>query len=395
MWAAVSKLCPARYLVLSLLSLVVSLNLSHPVHASTSVVINEFMAHPSAGNDWVELYNSSTDQVDLNGWKLVDSTSTMKTLTETIYPNSTLVIYVSNRLNNSGDTITLQDPTGTTIDSYAYSSDPGIDVSITRTPDGGTWQASPQTPSPSTSDPTPTPTPTPSPSPSPTTSSKSSFVISQIPQSLNSSEAVSAKVDLFLPKNPNTTFYLKGAFVKPGSTNYFGLTKAGSSWIKNSSSYSSQRQITTDGSGYWSGSLEVKVDAEDSGFTGSGNYIFKVGRYSDAGSGPTWSNEVEVSVEYIGGGEGGEYNQDSETTSLPSPTTFTAGSISKSKVKSFASPNLPLSQATVAGLATNSTKDQPPTQIASFLKPNWYLISGGFLVFLLGLGSVVYLWKRK
>ena len=103
-------------------------------------------------------------------------------------------------------------------------------------------------------------------------------------------------LDLNLSSNPITTFYLKGAFKKSESSNYFGHTKVGSSWIKNGSPYQDQYKITTDSSGKWSGIIEVQPDVLDSGYEGSGDYIFKVGRYTSSGSGPTWSNESNIKI---------------------------------------------------------------------------------------------------
>jgi len=104
----------------------------------------------------------------------------------TINSNGFANFDVSNRLNNGGDSVYLKDSTGTTLDSYTYSSDPGIDYSLGRQPDGGSWitlsnssqgasnggssPAPTTTPTPlPTSTPTPTPTKTPTPTPTPKT----------------------------------------------------------------------------------------------------------------------------------------------------------------------------------------------------------------------------------
>lgn len=135
-----------------------------------------------------------------------------------------------------------------------------------------------------------------SPSPSPSSSTTSSFTLSNIPSEINSDQTFKSNVNLSLSNYPSTKFYLKGAFKKSDSSNYFGLTKVGSSWIQNGNNYSNQYQITTDSSGNWSGTLELQPDILDSGYDGSGDYIFKVGRYTDSGSGPTWSNEVNIKI---------------------------------------------------------------------------------------------------
>ncbi len=72
------------------------------------------------------------------------------------------------------------------------------------------------------------------------------------------------------------TIYVKGAFYQDGTSNYFGYTKNGDSWVKNGSSTTSQRQVKV---GDWDGNLIVKSDFTDSGFKGEGDYQFKVGFY--------------------------------------------------------------------------------------------------------------------
>lgn len=148
------------------------------------------------------------------------------------------------------------------------------------------------TPSPTTS---PSSTSSPAPSSSSSTSSTSSFIISNIPSKIDSTETFNASVNLSLSSKPNTIFYLKGAFKKQGETNYFGLTKVGNSWIKNNTKYEDQYKITTNGNGIWSGNLEIQPDIFDSGYEGAGEYIFKIGRYSEDGA-LNWSNEVTITI---------------------------------------------------------------------------------------------------
>ena len=113
------------------------------VFAAQNLFINEFLPHPSSGNDWIEIYNPNDAEVSISGYKLNDSTSQIKEITEsTIGPKCFLVLEVSNRLNNSGDSIYLYDKNGTQQDQQSYSTDPGVDTSWSRHPDGGSWQVS-------------------------------------------------------------------------------------------------------------------------------------------------------------------------------------------------------------------------------------------------------------
>ncbi|HNC08036.1 MAG TPA: lamin tail domain-containing protein, partial [Anaerolineales bacterium] len=116
--------------------------------ASTrSIVINEVAwagtgSAPLSSDEWIELYNVGPSPVDLNGWKLKDSTTTIN-LTGVIPAhgyfllekddNTTVsdipadLIYTSMELSNSGETLTLYDATNKVID--------------TANGNGGSWPA--------------------------------------------------------------------------------------------------------------------------------------------------------------------------------------------------------------------------------------------------------------
>lgn len=203
----------------------------------------------------------------------------------------------------------------------------------------------------SVASPTPSSTPIQTPSPTPITNTVSSFTISNIPSQVNSDQSFSISINLSLPNNPNSSFYLKGAFKKSDSSNYFGLTKVSNSWIKNNSAHSNQFPITTDSSGNWSGSLEVKPNTEDSGFNGSGDYIFKVGRYSATGSGPTWGNESNINITLTA-------QTAEETTNIPTSESSQAFGIADS-----APTNKP--QVNLSKSAKNSKIDYPIASVAA------------------------------
>jgi hypothetical protein len=89
------------------------------------------------------------------------------------------------------------------------------------------------------------------------------------------------------------TIYVKGAFNKEGSSNYFGFTKKDNDWIKNSETTSNQKQIIPD---LWDGTLISKSDFSDSGFVGEGDYLYKMGFYYMTGGGSlssvNWSENL-------------------------------------------------------------------------------------------------------
>lgn len=94
--------------------------------------------------------------------------------------------------------------------------------------------------------------------------------------------------------------YIKGAFSLPDSTNYFGYTKKGDEWVKNSITAADQLSVKA---GEWDGRFTVKPDFADTGFKGTGNYNFKVGfyYYSNAGnlSSVNWSNVQTANITFI------------------------------------------------------------------------------------------------
>ncbi|MEK7616958.1 MAG: hypothetical protein AAB414_02805 [Patescibacteria group bacterium] len=283
---------------------------------ASSIKINEFYSEgtSSSNPDWVEIY---TDAVDTSLYQIVDAANNKQDLATSICNGNFCYIDWSNRLNKDGDTIKLElkSSPGQAVDQVIYGSSgdissPGVEQSAGRNSDAtGGWVIflSPTKGSSNNNSTASSPSPSPSSSPSPSTSSSSSstssssssssstFTISNVPSKIDSTEEFKVSVNLSLSNSPNTTLYLKGAFKKKDGSNYFGLTKVGSSWKKNSQTYSDQSKITTNASGGWSGNLEIQPDIFDSGYEGGGDYIFKVGRYTEVGS-LSWSNELTVSI---------------------------------------------------------------------------------------------------
>lgn len=102
-------------------------------------VINEFL--PDGTNEWVELYNSTNQAVNISGWSIDDSLDTGDPFTipadTIINPGQFLVFYILGvPLNDDGDTVRLFDDFGNFIDSMGHGFDPGSD-SIGSSTDGG------------------------------------------------------------------------------------------------------------------------------------------------------------------------------------------------------------------------------------------------------------------
>lgn len=107
------------------------------------VVINEIFADPSPivglpDGEFVEIYNPTTKFFQLNGWQITDGSSTSTLPNYTLAPDSYVILYASSTsgdfslysnklgltsfpgLNNTGETITLLDDNGNTIDAVEY-----------------------------------------------------------------------------------------------------------------------------------------------------------------------------------------------------------------------------------------------------------------------------------
>ena len=163
-----------------------------PSKAYATLYINEFAsdtAGTTADPDWVEIYNSGTDSVDLNNYQLKDAANNTKDLSGSLLSGSFAAFDWSNRLNSSGDIVQLLLLSDSTIvDQVAYGDTSGSTVnapttnqSAGRQSDGGSsWVVFSSTskglsnnsssPAPTaTSIPTPTPTSAPSPSASTST----------------------------------------------------------------------------------------------------------------------------------------------------------------------------------------------------------------------------------
>ena len=135
-----------------------------PVFAS--VIINE--VSPRTNPEWVELYNSDPNPVDLTGWYFKDASGTKKLISnpETFAANTYyLATGYSSWLNNTGqELLYLFNNSDVMVDSLSFE-ETKENTSLARVPDiTGSWLLD-QIPTPLSSNNQPTPTPTPAPSP--------------------------------------------------------------------------------------------------------------------------------------------------------------------------------------------------------------------------------------
>jgi len=94
---------------------------------SNKIQLSELLPDPAgsdATDEWIELYNGDSRNVDLTGWQIVDSSHAFTIKDVTINKSDYALFAVADTgisLNNGGETVQLVDPTGTEIDSITYS----------------------------------------------------------------------------------------------------------------------------------------------------------------------------------------------------------------------------------------------------------------------------------
>jgi endonuclease/exonuclease/phosphatase family metal-dependent hydrolase len=134
-----------------------------PPPGGSSVIVNEILANEpgsGTGGEFVELLNAGTATADLSGWQLRDGTDVRHTFAAgtTLAPGRATVVFASAgsiptgtpaaigsstgtlSLANAGDTVSLRNASGATLDSFTYTSalSSTDGVSMNRNPDGST-----------------------------------------------------------------------------------------------------------------------------------------------------------------------------------------------------------------------------------------------------------------
>jgi hypothetical protein len=158
------------------------------------VVINEFMPNPEgsdgSGNEWVEFYNTGSQEVDLSQHYFDDDNDFdgdigkgIIQLSGVLQAYSLCYLGLSSYLNNDGDVPTLFKEDKSIADSYPYSSSTE-GKSYSRIPDGGDWQSD-QNPSKTEVQcqdlaPLPTSTPTNTNTPAPTSESSATLRVKEV-----------------------------------------------------------------------------------------------------------------------------------------------------------------------------------------------------------------------
>lgn len=197
---------------------------------AAQVIVNEVYPNPDTSEEeWAELWNTSVNSVDLNGWQLWDQLSSpslayqFKTATP-LAAQAFLVVPLHSVLNNSGDGLVLKNPAGQSINTLNYPS----------STKGKSWAKNPNdltaifesdpTPNEVNAAPTPSPTPTPAPSITPTpTPTPSPSTLSPILSEIMACPADSDEwVELANPHN--SSINLNGFKLRDNKAQIFAFT---------------------------------------------------------------------------------------------------------------------------------------------------------------------------
>lgn len=115
---------------------------------TSPVVINEVESNGGTPGDWVEVYNRSTETIDISGWTIVDNNAghtPAPAPAATVLAPGGFFVYEESLLGfglGSGDSATLADASGTVVDSTTWLDH--VDVSWARCADGdGDFRATP------------------------------------------------------------------------------------------------------------------------------------------------------------------------------------------------------------------------------------------------------------
>jgi DNA/RNA endonuclease YhcR with UshA esterase domain len=94
------------------------------VPAFGDMLINEFVADPADGDEWIELYNKTSQEIDIGGWWIEEGSESITTLSGKIGIEGLGRFFIIERpkgnLNNPGDIILLKNSQGLIIDQVAY-----------------------------------------------------------------------------------------------------------------------------------------------------------------------------------------------------------------------------------------------------------------------------------
>lgn len=125
-----------------------------------------------------------------------------------------------------------------------------------------------------------------------------SVSVDAIPVSIDQAQEMETGISLICTGCTSDS-YIRAVFY-PSGTSYFGYTQNNAGeWINAPggaciSYFHIKAGDLVEGS--WSGKLKIKPDTTSSYFTGPGEYLFKIARYTSSCNSPTWSSEKTIAI---------------------------------------------------------------------------------------------------
>jgi hypothetical protein len=119
---------------------------------------------------------------------------------------------------------------------------------------------------------------------------------SNLPSTINIGDEVPITVNLECSGCGDS--YFRGVFYESG-TNYFGVTQNNvGEWIGTSTDKTKYFFVSKNDviNATWSGQLKMKVEFDDTTWSGPKNYFFKIARYTSSNSGANWTGESSVFI---------------------------------------------------------------------------------------------------
>lgn len=106
-------------------------------------------------------------------------------------------------------------------------------------------------------------------------------------------------VNLSVNAQNGTVYYLRGEFYQQNTSSYCGFTWNGNSWYNGPYSTGWDKFLSISiQNNLWTGQLKTKIDLGDQSCANSGNYNFRVQRYTNSGS-PSTDTENTLSITVV------------------------------------------------------------------------------------------------
>ena len=155
-------------------------------------------------------------------------------------------------------------------------------------------------------------------------------------------DEVQIHVSIEINSSDGTAYYLRGVFYKSGTSNYCGYTWNGSTFYNSPVSDGKNFLKVTVNNNKWEGDLKVKIDSQNPDCNSSGEYKFKIQRFTDSGSG-SFDDQSELTANF----------------SIPTPTPTSTPNPTNTPTPTNSPTNTPTPTSTLTPTPTVATTPVP------------------------------------